>query len=141
MEVEIFYIYTLYSELNKSFGYLEGYNSNPLEKNNRTITMGSSKIYDLQTDEFIGEVSLINTAIGSIVGGVTNNLIQSQYNIFDKLIVPNSTSGFLFANNTIFSPVKHITQDWFGRKVVFTSLQNENPDKRALKIEVYSQSL
>ena len=138
MAFQTFYIYTLYTELNNSFGHLEGYNSNPLEKNNRTITMGSSKIYDLQTDEIIGEISLSNTAIGSIVPGVTNNLIQSQYNIFDKLIIPNSTSGFLFANNTIFSPAKHITQDWFGRKVVLTSLENENHDKRALKIEVHN---
>lgn len=150
--VETFFVYFLSSEYLASRGDLEGYNSDPFLKQVRRVTMGNSKLYDLNTNTEIGEHTLALLQIQSIVPGVKNIITQGQVNIFDQLIIPNVSSGYIqadngghdpnpYKNSDFFFPEKITSQDWFGRKVVIHHLPDdpEKFGKRSYKIEVYAK--
>ncbi len=150
-EIENTYLVYFYvGEYLQSRGDLEGYNSNPFSNKIRRITMGNCNIYNFHTNKVIGEYTMQQTQIESNVKGVRNFLTQGQVNIFDELIIPNITSGFLEADNgehnpnpyeniDYFFPLKAISYDWLGRKVVINILPKD-PNvfgKQIYKIDVY----
>lgn len=136
--VQVFLLYSRRSELMTGIAGLTAF---PSRQNVRNIVLNSSKLYDLQSDAVVGELSISISQIGSTVSGVINSLIQAQYNIFDQLIIPNTATGSITINGTINTPVKHVSQDWFGRKVIIQHLDNTDPDIEAFEISVYSEEL
>ena len=136
--VQVFLVYFKISELVRG---LAGLNAFPSVQNVRDIIFNSFNLYDLESNNVVGEFTYSNLEIGSIVPGVINILSQAQFNIFDQLIIPNATSGAIRINGTINRPVKHITQDWFGRKVVIQHIDSEDPDKEVFQISVYAEEL
>jgi len=150
--VQTFLVYFLISEYLASRGDIEGYNSDPFSKAIRRVTMGSSKLYELHANTEIGEQTLQQFQIQSIVPNVRNYITQNQINIFNQLIIPNISSGFIEADNgghdpnpyknlNYYFPEKIISQDWFGRKVVMNHLPDD-PEifgKISYKIEVYGE--
>ena len=152
--IETHFVYFLTPEYLASRGDLEGYNSDPFSTEVRRVTMGRSKLYDLHTNAEIGEHTLAQFQIQSIVPGVKNYITHSQVNIFDQLIIPNISSGFIeqanggddpnpYKNLDFSFPEKITCQDWFGRKVVINHLpaDPETFGKVSYKIEVYAEDL
>jgi len=134
--VQVFLVYSKRSELISRVAGLSGFLS---ASSARDIILTSSNLYDLNNDKHVGELTVTTTSIGSIVPGVVNNLYQTQINIFDQLIIPNSSSGAITINGTVNRPVKHITQDWFGRKVVIEDKDDNIDETQVLKISVYAE--
>jgi hypothetical protein len=136
--VQVFFVYYKKSELLSSVSGLAGF---PSEANNPTIILSSSKLYDLQSDAVVVEYSICSSQIRSSVSGVTNSLAQTQFNIFDQLIIPNSTVGGVTINDTTYRAPKRITQDWFGRKVILSHAESVYPEKEVFEIHVYDEEL
>ena len=77
----------------------------------------------------------------------------NMYNIYDELIVPNNTTGYItkktdrtdtnpYKNLDYYFPIRSFTQDIFGRKVVITK-RPDNPDrfgKLNWRVELYNET-
>lgn len=154
---EIYDVYFLQSEWLANRADLEAFNRDVFSKAFRRHTMSNTFLYDVKTNEKIGEYTTNYSQISSSITPWVNVVSNNAINLFDKLIIPNISTGFIYKiadsyDNTLsFYPPRTITQDMYGHKVVILrdpiripEGPNEASDKNdvdifKLRIEVYEE--
>lgn len=110
--------------------------------------MSTAFVFDQNTNEKIGEIFSCWSLISSNILPYKNFINNDSINIFDKLILPNISTGFIeksagsYLANLYFFPPRIITQDIFGHKVVILSKVKDDDrliGKYSIKIEVYKE--
>ena len=144
-------VYFLFSDFLKTRSDIEGFNSNTFSNYENRITMVTQHLYHAVTNNKIGVLSSQQTLIQTD-DIYTSLLTNSLINIFDSLIVPNHTTGYILKKNGqhnenpyknldyIFPP-RSITQDMIGRKVVVLKMSDTEFGKINWKIELYDQDI
>jgi hypothetical protein len=141
---ETYDVYFLQSEWLENRASLEGSNSDPFSKAFRRHQMTNAFLYDYKTNEKIGEYSSNLVQISSLVPPFVNVINNDAINIFDKLIIPNVSTGWIYkdadsyAKIINFLPPRVITQNMYGQKVVILEKDLLN-GKIKLIIEVYEE--
>ena len=141
----IYEIYFFKSEWQLNRSDIEGFNSNTTNNSTRRVTMTTAKMYCLISNEVIGEMVFSRNAVESQNPLVLYNIDQNLYNIFEKLIIPNHSMGYISTQNQdpskvkfFFSP-KSWTQDILGKRVLIAKLPDDEVDKIKWRVEVFDE--
>ena len=146
-------IYILLSDFLKTRSDIEGFNSNTFSNYENRLTMNTYNIYSKENDTKIGVMSSHQTLI-QVDTIYTNLLTNNVINLFEQLYIPNHNSGYMTKVNgqnnsnpyqnvdTIF-PVRSITQDMYGHKVIILKLEDDpnNFGQLNWKIELYGNDI
>lgn len=143
-----FDVYFLRSEWSKNRSDLEGFNSDTFSNATRRVTMSTAFMYEQSTNKKIGEITFSWSLISNLVSPFITVISNDSCNIYDKLILPNISTGFIikssksYLDNLDFIPPRIITQDIYGHKVVILSESKKEELKLGefkYKIEVYKE--
>ena len=141
-------IYFLQSEWLAHRSDLASVTLNSFDRSYRRITLTTCPLYDGSSRQPIGEYTSSYTQINSLNGQFVNVLINAMYNLTGKVLIPNSTSGFIYTNESSYDkiinaiPPRSWTQDSNGKKVLITSKPIQDGDSAGtirFKIEVYDE--
>lgn len=145
---ETYDVYFLQAEWLKNRADIELFNTDTFSKAFRRNTLTTAFLYDEKTDKKIGEYTSSLSQVSSLISPFVNTLSNDAVNIFDKLILPNVSSGFIYKDGDSFDkihafyPPRVISQDIFGRKVVVLINTLEERDvvgKIKFRFEVYEE--
>lgn len=128
MKKDIYDVYYLLSDVNESRGNIGSYNSSVKNNKFRTEIMTTAPLYyfidGVMEKNIIGEIAISESQIESPYSPYVNVVFNNQINIYDKVIIPNFSSGFLYKStgdektNIFYLPPSSITQDLNAQKVV-----------------------
>ena len=121
---------------------------NSFDNSYRRITMTACTLYDGLSRKPIGELTSSNTQIYSLNKEFTNILTNDMINLTNELIIPNSTSGYIYKNADSYDkivyalPPKVWTQDNNGKKVLISTKPIQDGDVFGtfrFKIDVFAE--
>lgn len=129
--VATYNVYFLQPEWLQNRADVELFNSDTFSTALRRLTMTSAFLYNEKTNEKIGEYTSNYSQISSLVNPFVNVIHNDQVNLFDKLILPNVSTGLIYINGDSYQnlkfnfPPRTITQDINGRKVVIRRISSD----------------
>jgi hypothetical protein len=152
LPVKTWDLYILQEEWLKNRSDIEGYNTNTFDSAVRRVSMTCINIYEDKTDKKVGEMAYSHKNIEGENSLFNYYIENNMYNIFDELIVPNNSTGYItkrngennanpYKNLDYYFPVKQITQDIFGRKVVIIKRPDNKDEfgKLNWRLELYKE--